>query len=201
MSKLPETLSSILAKIAEWLGIRPSEVKRYEMMEQKLTAARAANADKLEALKDEIRKLEHRAVQKKKEADSARGDIKRMVVREIEQIFRDLDRLRGRETIITANLDRISVATSKVHEWIVSRDTGIKEGQLDDIALDLQEVFGQLKASDREARDLENERYESPERASVDVSQRVGELEGAKETPTELSEATLKRLKELEEGQ
>ncbi len=66
--------------------------------------------------------------------------------------------------------------------------------------MDLQEVFGQLKAADREARDLENERYEAPERPPVDVSQRVGELEGEKETATELSDATLKRLKELEEG-
>ncbi len=201
MSKLTESVSAVLAKIAEWLGMKPSQAKRLELMEQKLNAARAANADKLEALKDEIRKLEHSAVQKKKEADTARGDIKRMVVREIEQIFRDLDRLRGRETIITANLDRISVAISKVGELAAAQASGIEEGQLDDIALDLQEVFGQLKASDREARDLENERYESPERATVDVSQRVGELEGAKETPVELSDSTLKRLKELEEGQ
>jgi len=200
MSKLTDTLSAVLSKFAEWLGIKSGQAKRLELMEQKLTAARAANADKLEALKDEIRKLEYRAVQKKQEADTARGDIKRMVIREIEQIFRDLDRLRGRETIITANLDRISVAISKLGELVVAQDSGIEEGQLDDIALDLQEVFGQLKASDREARDLENERYESPERATVDVSQRVGELEGAKETPVELSDSTLKRLKELEEN-
>ncbi len=200
MSKLTESLSAIFAKIAEWLGMKPSQAKRLELMEQKLTAARAANADKLEALKDEIRKLEQRAIRKKKEADSARGDVKRMVIREIEQTFRDLDRLRGRETIIVANLERISVAISKVREWNAAQDRGIEEGQLDDIALDLREVFDQLRTSDREVRDLENERYESPERASVDVSQRVGELEGAKETPVELSDSTLKRLKELEEG-
>jgi hypothetical protein len=100
-----------------------------------------------------------------------------------------------------ANLDRISVAISKVGELAAAQASGIEEGQLDDIALDLQEVFGQLKASDREARDLENEHYVSPERVKVDVSQRIGELEGAKETSAELSDSTLKRLKELEEGQ
>jgi len=201
MSKLTETLSSILEKIAEWLGIKPSQAKRLELLEQELNAARAANADKLEALKDEIRSLEHRALQKKKEADTARGDVKRLIIREIEQIFRDLDRLRERETVLTANLERISLAISKVRVLVDAEESGMKEGQLDDIALDLQEVFAQLKASDREARDLENVRYEPLERATVDVSQRVGELEGAKETSAELSESTLKRLKELEEGQ
>ena len=198
MSKLTDSASAILAKIAEWLGMKPSQAKRIELMEQKLSTARATNADKLEALKDEISKLEHRALQKKKEADAARGDVKRLIVREIEQIFRDLDRLRGRETIITANVDRISMALSKVGELVAAQASGVEEGQLDDIALDLQEVFGQLKASDREARDLEREHYEGPERAAVDVEQRVGELEGAKETSAELSASTLKRLKELE---
>ncbi|MEW6078709.1 MAG: hypothetical protein AB1724_12910 [Thermodesulfobacteriota bacterium] len=198
MGKLNENLSAVLAKIAASLGMKPSQAKHLELMEQKLSAARAGNMDQLETLKDEIRRLENRAVQKKKESDAARGDIKRMLIREIEQTFRDLDRLKGRETIITANVDRISLALAKVHELVAAQSSGIQEGQLDDIALDLQGMFGQLKASDREARDLERESYEGPERAAMDVSQRVGELEGTKETSAELSESTLQRLKELE---
>lgn len=200
MSRLTENVSAVLARIAEWLGMKPSQAKRLEILQEKLSASRAGNADKLEALKDEIRKLEHRALQKKAEADAARGDVKRLIVREIEQIFRDLDRLRGRETIIAANLDRISIALAKISELTAAQASGVEEGQLDDIALELQEVFGELKASDHEARDLERERYAGPEREAVDVSRRVGELEGTKETSAELSESTLKRLKELEEG-
>lgn len=200
MSTFTDTLSSILAKFAEWLGIKPTPDKRFDLMEQKLVTARASNADKLEALKDEIRKLERRAVQKKQEADAARGDIKRMVVREIEQLFRDLDRLRGRENIIVANLDRISTAIAKIGELRAAKESGAEEGELDDLALELQEVFTSLKDADRETRDLEKESYEGPTRSSVDVTQRVGELEGEKETSAELSESTLKRLKEIEEG-
>ncbi len=200
MSKLTETVSDILAQLAEWIGLKSSEADKLDALEQKLIRARASNEDRLEALKDEIRTLEARVLQKKKEADAARGDIKRMIIREIEQIIRDLDRLRGRETIITANVERTSVAVAKIHELRAARDQGVKDDQLDEIALDLQEVFADLKEADRGVRELEKERYEGAERASVDVSQRVGEVEGSKVTAGEFSEATLKRLKEIEEG-
>jgi len=199
MSSVWENISDVVAKIAELLGIKPSEANRLEVLREKLTTSRATNVDQRETLKDEIRKLEARAKQKKTEFDAASGDIKRMVGREIESIFRDLDRLRGRENIITGNLDRISVAVSKIDELIAAKAKGVEEGQLDDIALELQDVFSDLKESDRASRDLEQEKYEAPATEPVNVEQRMAELEGVEPQGDEISEETKKRLAELVE--
>lgn len=197
MSTVWENISDVVARIAQWLGIKPSESKRLEALRAKLTTSKATNVDQRETLKDEIRKLEARAKQKKKEFDGASGDIKRMVGREIEGIFRDLDRLRGRENIITGNLDRISVAVAKIDELIVAKAKGVEEGQLDDLALELQDVFADLKESDRATRDLEQERYEAPTSEPVNVEQRMADLEGTEPQVDEISEETKKRLAEL----
>ena len=197
MSTVWENISDVVARIAQWLGIKPSESKRLEALRAKLTTSRATNVDQRETLKDEIRKLEARTKQKKKEFDAASGDIKRMVGREIEGIFRDLDRLRGRENIITGNLDRISVAVVKIDELIVAKTKGVEEGQLDDLALELQDVFADLKESDRATRDLEQERYEAPTSEPVNVEQRMADLEGTEPQVDEISEETKKRLAEL----
>lgn len=199
MSTVWENISDVVARIAQWLGMKPSESKRLEALRAKLTTSRATNVDQRETLKDEIRKLEARAKQKKKEFDAASGDIKRMVGREIEGIFRDLDRLRGRENIITGNLDRISVAVVKIDELIVAKTKGVEEGQLDDLALELQDVFADLKESDRATRDLEQERYEAPTSDPVNVEQRMADLEGTEPHVEEISEETKKRLAELVE--
>ena len=199
MSTVWENISDVVARIAQWLGIKPSESKRLEALRAKLTTSKATNVDQRETLKDEIRKLEARAKQKKKEFDGASGDIKRMVGREIEGIFRDLDRLRGRENIITGNLDRISVAVAKIDELIVAKAKGVEEGQLDDLALELQDVFADLKESDRATRDLEQERYEAPTSDPVNVEQRMADLEGTEPHVEEISEETKKRLAELVE--
>ena len=199
MSTVWENISDVVARIAQWLGMKPSESKRLEALRAKLTTSRATNVDQRETLKDEIRKLEARAKQKKKEFDGASGDIKRMVGREIEGIFRDLDRLRGRENIITGNLDRISVAVAKIDELIVAKAKGVEEGQLDDLALELQDVFADLKESDRATRDLEQERYEAPTSDPVNVEQRMADLEGTEPHVEEISEETKKRLAELVE--
>ena len=197
MSTVWENISDVVARIAQWLGIKPSESKRLEALRAKLTTSKATNVDQRETLKDEIRKLEARTKQKKKEFDAASGDIKRMVGREIEGIFRDLDRLRGRENIITGNLDRISVAVVKIDELIVAKTKGVEEGQLDDLALELQDVFADLKESDRATRDLEQERYEAPTSEPVNVEQRMADLEGTEPQVDEISEETKKRLAEL----
>ena len=199
MSTVWENISDVVARIAQWLGIKPSESKRLEALRAKLTTSKATNVDQRETLKDEIRKLEARTKQKKKEFDAASGDIKRMVGREIEGIFRDLDRLRGRENIITGNLDRISVAVVKIDELIVAKTKGVEEGQLDDLALELQDVFADLKESDRATRDLEQERYEAPTSEPVNVEQRMADLEGTEPHVEEISEETKKRLAELVE--
>ncbi len=119
-----DSVSEILAKLAKMLGLKPSEARRMELMEQKLVSARAANVDRIEVIKQEIRQLETRALKKKKELDEARGDSKRIIAGEIERTFRDLDRLRGRESILTRNIDKLSMALSKLSEPVPPRCRG-----------------------------------------------------------------------------
>ena len=198
MGSFGDAISTILSRLGQLLGLKPSEARRLELMEQKLTAAKASNVDRLEWLKDKIRLLESQALRKKKELEAARGDSKRIVAGSIEQLFRDLDRLQGQEQIIRSNIERLSVAQAKLQELNVAQVTGLEEGQLDDIALDLQDAFAGLKATDREAAELEQVAYEAPKRSRVDVEQRMAEVEGEGVNTTGLSPEAEKRLKQLE---
>ena len=198
MGSFGDTLSAVLSRLAQWLGLKPSEKRRLELMEQKLAAAKAGNVDRLEGLKEKIRLLEGQALRKKKELETARGDTKRIVAGSIEQLFRDLDRLQGQEQIIRSNIERVSVAQAKLQELKVAQEAGVEEGQLDDIALDLQDAFAGLKATDREAAGLEQVAYEAPQRSRVDIEQRMAEVAGEAVNTTGLSPETEKRLKQLE---
>jgi hypothetical protein len=173
-------------------------LKALEAIEDKFISAKRDNEDGLHSLKDEIRTLEARALQKKRELDQAHGDSKRIVVGEIERVFRELDRLRGRENVVAANLDRIGVALAKVGEAKAALRAGVSEEQFDDIALEIQDLFSTLKTLDRAATDLDREKYGAPAASKVDVDQRLGEVQGAEKAPAALSADTEKRLKQLE---
>ena len=198
MARFGETISAIFSKLAQLLGIKQSDNRRTELMEQKLATAKASNIDRLEALKDKIRQFEAQALRKKREYEASKGDTKRIVGGEIERIFRDLDRLHGQENVIGSNIERISTAQAKLEEYKAAEAKGLEEGELDDIALDLQEAFGELKVADRASRDLESVEYQAPRVSSVNAEQRMEEVAGERETEAGLSVETEKRLKQLE---
>jgi len=198
MASFGETISAILSKLAQLLGLKPSDKRRTELMQQKLATAKAANIDRLEALKDNIRQFEAQALRKKKEYEASKGDTKRVVGGEIERLFHDLDRLRGQENVIASNIERISVAQAKLEEYQAAQAKGLEEGELDDIALELQEAFEGLKVADRASRDLEDVEYQAPQRSPVDAEKRMAEVAGEQETSDGLSAETEKRLKQLE---
>jgi len=198
MGNFGQTISDILSKLAQFLGIKTSDERRTELMEQKLASSKARNVDQLETLKDKIRQFEAQALHKKKEYESAKGDSKRIVGGQIEQIFRDLDRLHGQENVITSNIERISVAQAKVEEYKAAQARGLEEGELDDIALELQEAFEGLKVADRASRDLEGVEYQAPQVSPVNAEKRMAEVSGEQETTTGLSLEVEKRLKQLE---
>ena len=198
MGSFGQAISAILSKLAQLLGIKPSDKRRTELMEQKLAAAKASNVDRLEALKDKIKQFEGQALRKKREHDLAKCDSKRIVGGEIERLFRDLDRLHGQENVIASNIERISVAQAKLDEFEAAQAKGLEEGELDDIALELQEAFEGLKVADRASRDLERVEYQAPETNPVDVNRRMAEVAGEQETLAGLSAETEKRLQQLE---
>jgi hypothetical protein len=197
MAGLWETIRSLLARLFGGSDA-PRRVSALETMEASFTASKTDNADSLEALKEEIRTLESRALQKKQEFERSHGDSRRVVAGEIERIFRDLDRLRGRETILGKNLDRIAVALDKIHEAKAAMQAGVTDEQFDEIALELKDLFATLRQSDRAARDLEREKYEVAEPAPVKTEQRLAELTEEAKTPITLSPETEQRLKKLE---
>jgi len=198
MAGIWEAIREFLAKLLGGGNDAQRRLKALDGMEDKFIAARRDNEDSLHALKDEIKTLEARALQKKRELDQVHGDSKRIVVGEIERVFRELDGLRDRENVISANLERIRVAIAKVGEAKAALRAGVSEEQFDDIALEIQDLFGTLKTLDRAATDLGREKYEAPVAGKVDVDQRMAEVKGTQEGPVSLSPEAEKRLKQLE---
>ena len=199
-------LSDIISRLLELLGLKSSDAKKYETMEQKLSANRALNVDRLEALKEKIATLERQAKTKKKEYDAAKGDTKRVVAGEIQRILGDLDHLQRREVIIGRNIEKLGLAVAKVAEMRDAKAQGVDEEMFDDISVDLEDIVTDLKATDRAAADAEKVTYTAPKGKEIDVESRMADMEGQSESSTEsagtLSAATLDRLNEIagEEG-
>lgn len=198
MGNFSEKIAAILAEIAQFLGLKPSESRRIELMEQKLAGEMAGNVDRLEALKEKIKLLENQALFKKKEHNNTKGQSRRILGGEIGRIFRDLDRLNGQENVIAGSIERISNAQAKLGEYKAAQSRGLSEDELDDIAVGLQEVIDELKGIDRASKDLKDINYNGPEVSPVNVDERFEELGGEKETDSGLSVEVEKRLKELE---
>ncbi len=198
MGDFRDSISAKLSRLTGIIGLKSSDKRRIEQMEHKLSVARAGNLDRLQAIKEKIRDLEGQALMKKQELDSARGDSKRIIAGEIERLFRDLDRLQGREKIIAANMDRISIAQVKLEEYSDARESGLSEDDLDEIALDLQVSFDDLNTADKAMKDLSKVIYEPPQAERVDAEARMAEVSGENETTAGLTTETEKRLKELE---
>jgi hypothetical protein len=200
------TLGDIIRRLLELLGLKSSDAKKYEVMEQKFRADRALNVDRLEALKDQIATLERQAKAKKKEYDAAAGDTKRVVAGEIQRILGDLDHLQRREVIIGRNIEKLGLAVAKVAEMRDAKAQGVDEDVFDDISVDYEDIVTDLKATDRAAADAEKVAYTAPKGKDIDVASRMADLEGQSESSTEsagsLSAATLDRLNEIagEEG-
>jgi len=192
-------ISDIIAKLLVMLKLKKSDVQKYEKMEHKLRLKKKHNIDRLDDMKERIATLEQRARVKKVEYEAATGNTKRIIIGEIERTFGDLDRLRGQETIIGQNLDKISLSLVKLDEWRVAKEQGVDEDMLDDLAIDLEDVFADLKATDRTSKSLESVRYESPQTKSIDVDSRLAELQGEAPSSEALSPSTAERLKELDE--
>jgi hypothetical protein len=199
MSSQHNVLGDILARIAEWLGLKPSEAKRVDLVEAKLRNAVRLQTDRMEGLKQEIKKLEHQALHKKTEMEETKSPgTKRIIVGEIERLFKALDRLHGREQIVTSGLDKLTLALAKVEELRAARTEGAEAAALDDIGLDLETAVDELKQADIAAGDLERVSYESPDTGRVNVAERMAEAAGETAATARLSAETERRLKELE---
>ena len=188
----------ILSIFGKILGLNPSMKKRFDRVALTLADAKARNIQLLEALKEKIKQIEGLILRKKKEYDQARGPSQRIVGREIEQAFRDLDLSENQENIIFGNIDRISIAQRKVEGGLASLEKGVDEDQLTDILLDVQGLIDDLKVADKAARELERESYEPSRIPSANTEARVAEIAGERESSHRFSQEIVERLKRLE---
>jgi len=191
-------MSDFLSKLLEILHIKKSTDRRMAEMEKNLRGARSGNEDRLQDLKAEIRRLEAQALQKKKEFDEARGDSKQVVAGEIERVIRERNKLRDRATIISTNIERLATALAKIEEWQAAKASGLVGGELDDIAVEVQDKFDDLEISDSAARDLDRVSYKAPEREHVDVERETTSMKEPQKAADVLPPDILKDLKELE---
>lgn len=199
--------SDLLATLLELLGLKTSQKKKFQKMERLLRDKKAVNEDRIEGLKDKIARVERQVLTKKREYEAAKGDMKRIVGGEIERLFEESDRSRGQETILARNLGQIGLGLAKLAEIQASLDSGVEESVFDELALELQDIFGEMKEVDQEARELEATKYTAPQSRTVDLDARMAELEGHahtatpqrhSESPEGLSQASLDRMKELD---
>ncbi|MCK5861564.1 MAG: hypothetical protein KAH38_03700 [Candidatus Hydrogenedentes bacterium] len=197
MANIWESIREFLLKL--FIGNDTQQrIKTLNAMEDRFRGTERDNEDSIRELKEDIKKEENRIRKLKKELDNSRGTNTRIVTAEIERIFRGLDRTRGRENVIASNLERINVALAKVAEAKAALNAGVSEDEFDDIAVEIQDLFGSLKTMDRAAKALELESYSTPQTATVDAKERMEEITEEKGTEADLSEEMKKRLKELE---
>ncbi len=192
-------LADIIAKLLELLGLKKGDAQKYDQTERQLRSAKATNTDRLENLKEKIAALEHQAKAQNAKYKTANGDTKRIIGGEIERTCKDLDLLQGQETIISQNLGILSLALAKLDEWRVAKEQGVDEDMLDSLAIELEDVFADLKATGRTAKGLEGVHYEAPQAKQMDIDGRMAELQGEAPASEGLSQSTAERLKALDE--
>jgi len=198
MKELGEFINAMTVRLAQGLGLKASDQQQLVQWKQKLEQAKADNVDALDQLKEEIARIEQRIRQKKLKYDQAHGLTQKMIGREIEQVFRELDRKEKQAEITLSGIEANALALDKVGELERAMERGVTEGQLDAIAVQLEGTLGEVMQADNALKDLEQVGYKAPEEAAVDVEKRMGELEGVKQGEKGLSAGTLSRLKELE---
>jgi len=199
MNKKFDKISEIFSRIAEFFGIKSSG-NHYIRIEEKLVAAKADNEYRLGKIKEGIRKFEARALELKEEFKSATSNnTKQVVSKQIEQIFKELDQLQNREKIISSNINKVSISLTKLEEIKDAKIRGLEESDIDDITDETEDVFDELKATDKQSVDLDKIKYEPMESNHANNTAEKAEIENTKEQSVELSENIQKRFEEFKE--
>ena len=180
------------------MGIFDNKAKQKQKKDAQIAAEKARLIDSLDQLKEKSNQLERKALGLKNDFDSANGNSKKIIGKEIEQVFRDIDRMRGQENIIMSKIDQYSLAQSKMEELTHAQPQGVDENLLDDVAVDLQDAHEELKSADRVAADLESIEYENPSMSKIDSEERLAEINEDQESVDKLPSEIEERLSQLE---
>ena len=201
MGRTGETLSDILAQAATLLGLKPSEARKLELIQEKLRVEKTRYQDKVSDLKDEVKRLESIAMRKKREMDDARGQTKRLVAREIEQVLRERNGLQEKVALWFSRLEKVTLLLRKLElAGEIESAEKVDLEELADIASErMEELIDIEKRADRATEDLEGLTYEEPARQQMDIAAELGETEDPSDAPPLLSEQAMKDLADLEE--
>lgn len=198
MDNLTELVGTVTARLAQGLGLKPSDVQRLKSHAAALEQNQRDTQDRWEALKEEIRRIEGRLMKKKGEYEAAHGLVRKMVGEEIEQLFAQLDRKSDQMRLVSRNASAIAMTLDKLRELEHASADGVKEGQLDEISDRLEGAVAELKQADTAISDLERVGYKGREGAKADVEGRLSEYTDRKVSEDPLSSGTIERLKQLE---
>jgi len=198
MNTLPDAVRSVLAKLAEFLGLRKSEQAQLEAQRKALQDLRRTLTDALDDLKGDIRVLETRALRLKQELEQTKGESKRIIIEQIELTREELEGQRGRQDILVGRISNVNTALGKLDEIDAARKKGVSEEALDSLAIALDSALDDLKGEDKAARELKGVQYKRERTQAVEMVGPASVIT-TKEMPAEvLSEDTAKWLKQLE---
>ena len=195
----------VFGRLLDRMRLHPTAETRVRALRENLLQERRNAADQLESLKRDIRQSETQVLKKQAEFDSASGDLKTIVRREIEGLFRNIDRMKTRASIIARQIENISATLGKVEERVLadSAKSSVTEESLDELAVELEEAYAELQVNDRAVRELESVTFDASKLEPLDVDSRLAEL--AREKPaatvrhTSEKDSSKTPLSELEE--
>jgi hypothetical protein len=198
MENFNDLISSIGSRLKRGLGLKPSDEKQLAAWRTKYSQDKADNQDRLESLKDEVRQLEARILQKKAKLEQSRGPLQKIIGAEIEQAFRELDRKEKQVRIIIDSIEAVSIALDKVRELEHAIARHLKGDDLDKVATLTEDIIEENRLAVSALEDLQRLEHGGLETQPMDVEGRLRQLTGPAEKETGLSEATRARLKQLE---
>jgi hypothetical protein len=191
-------LSSIASRLRRGLGLDPSDERQLEAWKAKYAQSKADNQDRLESVKDEVRQLEARILQKKAQFDQSRGPVRKILGVEIEQAFRELDRKEKQVSIIARSIEASAIALDKVKELEHAKAHRLTEDDLDQATILTEDAIQENKHIVDALKELQELEHGGLETEPVDVEERLRQMAGPAEEHAGLSEKTLERLKQLQ---
>lgn len=174
---------------------KPIFLCKYRIRQRRYRKRRAAHEDRLEQEKDAIDRKERQAVRKKAQYDRTKGQVREIIVREIHQIMRDLERKKGPAGILQNNIELMSVANGKVEELLATLAAAVTEEHIDDVASDLQEEFDRIEMADDAAKQAETISLRQTPSAKVPTGEPA---ESPEQVPTESDKHTTDDAKDVE---
>jgi hypothetical protein len=198
MEHFNELLGSIASRLKQGLGLGSSDAQQLDAWKAKYAQDKADNQDRLESVKDEVRQLEARLLQKKAKFEQSHGPVRKIIGAEIEQAFRELDRKEKQVKIIVDNIEAISIALDKIKELEHAKARHLKEGELDQASVLTEDAIQENKQVVGALKELQELEHGGLETEPVDVEERMRQLAGPPEKDAGLSEETLERLKQLQ---